>query len=208
MPGITDLNSRDPGRMTGAQCNKCETVVSNMIHPLVASLSTLLNDIEAECRLRRHAKLRSAGSITLGSNRAADNKKKLDSLQAEIAKARFAVAKCRQVSSCRTAEDQIVALKKKYNDLNDEREDLEEEGLRLERALAQENRKPIIDELRDEISKQRQIHGELRRANTDVEQRLRTKQRICAHLEEQLHSIRNGSKTPQECEGQAVKRQQ
>jgi chromosome segregation ATPase len=194
--------------MMSAQGMKGEAEISAMVHPLVSSLSTLLDEIEAECRLRRHAKLRSAGSITLGWNRAVDNKKKLDSLLAEIAKAKFAVAKCRQESSFRTAEDQIVALKKKYSDLNDEREDLEEEGLRLESALAQENRKPIIDELREEISKQRQIHGELRRANTDVEQRLRTKQRICAQLEEQLHGIRNGSKTPHECEVQALKRQQ
>ena len=175
---------------------------------LVSTLAGLLDEIEAECRLRRQAKQRSTGSVTLGSNKAIDNKKKLESLMAAIAKTRKAVGKCHQESSVRTAEDQIIALKKKYNYLNNEREELEEEGRRLEYAIAQVDNNPIIVELQEEIAKQRQVHGELRRANTDVEQQLRSKQRVCAHLEDQLRSIRTSSKVVRENEIAASKCQQ
>ena len=152
-------------------------------------LKMIIETIQLECsQARGMNRMRSTSDITPNEGQPINSRKRLDYLMGVIAEKRHMLARRKQAASSRVVEDEIVATKKKLEEVNDEIHGLESEKIRQEKTLASLRSSPLVDELHAEIANQRKHQGELRRANTELERQLRARQRICAQLEDQLQS--------------------
>ncbi len=154
---------------------------------LVRELDELLLLVDEECfaRVSRNNHRQSTNTAPRGNNSAV-LKQKLESLQGTLAMRKAEFNKRRQDSSLRSTEDRIVALRRQHDALVSEKRALDQENLRLDSALSQFSDSSILQELQGEIHNERRYGSELRQAHTALEQQLRSKQRICANLKEQI----------------------
>ena len=163
---------------------------------LVSELDELLLLVDEEC-LARISRNKNHQCTDPGqrANNSAPLKSKLESLQGALMMRKAEFKKRRQDSSLRSTEDRIVALRRKHDALVSEKRALDQESARLDSALSEFSDSPVVQDLQEEIHNERRHGSELRQAHTALEQQLRSKQRICANLREQIS--KRGSRNPQ-----------
>ena len=158
----------------------------------------MINSIEADCRANcMKARIHSRASDMSGPIKHANEKAYLDQLLATILSKKKEIEKLSQTSSIRSVQDEINSAKKQLHDLTMEIHSLEKDADRQKKVLSSKKSSPILTELEEQVAVQRRLHTELRRSDTEVQRKLRSKQQECIRLEDTMNkSSRDSSRDP------------
>jgi len=152
-------------------------------------LKSIISAIETECNQTRSTNRGRQGSeILTADGNMVNPRKHLENLMTALAEKRHILARRKQQASSRSVENDIIATRKKLDEVNEEIRALEQEKQRQEKTIQSLRSSPLEDEIQAEIAHQRKYQAELRRASTDLERQVRARQRVCAQLEDQLQT--------------------
>ena len=156
---------------------------------LRAQIIEQISSINNRCRAVSRQRAASVNVARGPAKSAATLKSEISTIEASIGRMRMKIEKCHQNSSLRGIEDRIEATRKQLTVTNTEIKALNDAAVMQTHILNKSQTNLMIQNLECELTNQKRQHSELRRASVDVEQQLRTKQRLCAQMEEQLGSM-------------------